>query len=81
LLTLRPNDLLLDRTYRRLWVSILISSFAGSTSPAVEYCGGPLRIIASLTDPAVLERILTARGGAEVYGPARGPPQGERALG
>jgi MFS family permease len=29
LLTLRPNDLLLDRTYRRLWVSILISSFGG----------------------------------------------------
>ena len=24
---LRPDDLLLDRTYRRLWSSILISSF------------------------------------------------------
>lgn len=29
LLTLKPNDLLLDRTYRRLWVSILVSSFGG----------------------------------------------------
>jgi hypothetical protein len=46
-----------------------------------EYCGGPVRIIASLTDPAVLDRILTARDGAELHGPARGPPQGELALG
>jgi hypothetical protein len=38
------------------------------------YCGGPVRIIASLTDPAVLDRILVARGGAELHGPARGPP-------
>ena len=46
-----------------------------------EYCGGPVRIIASLTDPAVLDRILDARNGAELHGPARGPPQGELALG
>jgi hypothetical protein len=46
-----------------------------------EYCGGPVRIIASLTDPAVLGRILAARGGAELHGPARGPPQVELALG
>jgi len=46
-----------------------------------EYCGGAVRIIASLTDPAVLDRILAARGGAELHGPARGPPQGELALG
>jgi hypothetical protein len=46
-----------------------------------EYCGGPVRIIASLTDPGVLDRILAARGGAELHGPARGPPQGELALG
>jgi hypothetical protein len=46
-----------------------------------EYCGGPVRIIASLTDPAVLACIVTARGGAELHGPARGSPQGELALG
>jgi hypothetical protein len=40
-----------------------------------------VRIIASLTDPAVLGRIITARDGAELHGPARGPPQGELALG
>jgi hypothetical protein len=43
--------------------------------------GGPVRILASLTEPAVLDRILTARGGAELHGPARGPPQGELAPG
>jgi hypothetical protein len=41
-----------------------------------EYCGGPVRIIASLTDPAVLDRTLAARGGVDLHGPARGPPQG-----
>jgi hypothetical protein len=46
-----------------------------------ERCGGPVRVVASLTDPAVLDRILAARGGAELHGPARGPPQGELALG
>jgi hypothetical protein len=46
-----------------------------------ERCGGPVRIIASLGDPAVISRILAARGGAELHGPARGPPQGELALG
>jgi hypothetical protein len=46
-----------------------------------EYCGGPVRIIASLTDPGALDRILAARNGAELHGPARGPPRGERALG
>lgn len=35
----------------------------------------------SLTDPGVLARILTARGGAELHGRARGLPQGELALG
>jgi hypothetical protein len=39
-----------------------------------ERCGGPTRILASLSDPAVLARILTARNGAELPGPARGPP-------
>jgi hypothetical protein len=39
-----------------------------------EYCGGPVRIIASLTDPAVLGRILAARGGAALHGPAQGEP-------
>ena len=29
---LRPGDLLLDRTYRRLWASILISSFGGQVT-------------------------------------------------
>jgi hypothetical protein len=46
-----------------------------------ERCGGPVRIIASLSAPAVLDRILAARGGAELHVPARGPPQGELALG
>jgi hypothetical protein len=46
-----------------------------------ERCGGAVRIIVALTDPDVLARILTARGGAELHGPARGPPQGELALG
>jgi hypothetical protein len=46
-----------------------------------ERCGGPVRIIASLTGPGVLDRILTARDGAELHGPVRGPPQGELALG
>ena len=46
-----------------------------------EYCGGPVRIIASLTDPSVLAPILAARGGAALHGPARGLPQGELALG
>jgi hypothetical protein len=46
-----------------------------------EYCGGPVRIIASLMDPGVLDRILAARNGAERHGPARRPPQGELALG
>jgi hypothetical protein len=46
-----------------------------------EYCGGSTRIIASPTDPAVLDRILAARHGADLHGPARGPPQGELALG
>jgi hypothetical protein len=45
-----------------------------------ERCGGPVRIIASLSDPAVIDRILGVRGGAELHGPARGPPQGELAL-
>jgi hypothetical protein len=40
-----------------------------------------VRIIASLTDPGVLDRILVARNGAELPGPARGPPQGELVLG
>lgn len=30
--TLAPNDLLRDRTYRRLWTSILISSFGGQVT-------------------------------------------------
>jgi hypothetical protein len=46
-----------------------------------EYCGGPVRIITSLTDAGVLDRILAARNGAELHGPARGPPQGALALG
>jgi hypothetical protein len=46
-----------------------------------EHCGVPPRILASLTDPAVLARILTARNGAELPWPARGPPQCEFALG
>jgi hypothetical protein len=37
-----------------------------------ERCGGPVRSLASLTDPAVLDRIVVARGGAELHGPARG---------
>src|SRR5207253_3330343 len=31
-LALRPDDLLLDRTYRRLWSSILISSFGAQVT-------------------------------------------------
>jgi hypothetical protein len=46
-----------------------------------ERCGGPVRVVASLTDRSVLDRILAARGGAELHGPARGPPQAELALG
>jgi hypothetical protein len=40
-----------------------------------------VQVVASLTDRSVLDRILAARGGAELYGPARGPPQAELALG
>jgi hypothetical protein len=40
-----------------------------------------VRIIASLTDAGVLDRILAARGRAELHGPVRCPPQGELALG
>ena len=32
LFTLAPTDLLRDRTYRRLWTSILISSFGGQVT-------------------------------------------------
>jgi hypothetical protein len=46
-----------------------------------ERCGAPARLIASLRDPAVVSPIPTARGGAALHGPARGPPQGEVALG
>ena len=46
-----------------------------------ERCGGPVRIIASLTDLAALERILAARDGVELHGPARAPPRGKLALG
>jgi hypothetical protein len=41
---------------------------------------GPVWILAGLADPAVLEQIMVARGGAARAG-ARGPPQGEHALG
>jgi hypothetical protein len=41
-----------------------------------ESCVGPVRIIASLKDPAVLGRILTARGGAELHGAGAGPAAG-----
>jgi hypothetical protein len=51
-------------------------------SPAARTAGDrPVRIIASLTDAGVLDRILAARNGAELHGPARAPPQGELALG
>lgn len=46
-----------------------------------EWCVGPVRSLASLTDPGVLDRIRAARNGAELHGPARGSPQGALALG
>jgi hypothetical protein len=69
-----------DRHKAKIWAQRLARVFRIDVTRC-ESCGGPVRIIASLTNPGVLDRILVARTGAELPGPARGPPQGERALG
>jgi hypothetical protein len=69
-----------ERQRAMTWAQRLSRVFKVDVSRCAR-CGGPTRIVASLTDPAVLDRILTARHGTELHGPARGPPQGELALG
>jgi hypothetical protein len=41
-------------------------------------CGGKLRVIASIEEPAVIERILDHLGPIDPAHPSRAPPQGDR---
>jgi hypothetical protein len=63
-----------------IWAQRLVGVFRIDVS-CRERCGGPTRVIAALRDPVERRRVLTACGGAGLHGPARGPPQGELALG
>ncbi len=51
---LRPDDLLRDRTYRRLWVSILISSFGGQVTMLALPLTAAVLLVASPTQMGLL---------------------------
>ena len=57
--------------HRRAWAGRVCSSaFSESTSNTATQCGGTLKIIAPIEEPAVIVRILTHLGL-----PARAPPR------
>ena len=56
-------------TYRRSWATLLARVFRIDVTTCAD-CGGPMKIIAALTDPSSIRRCLQGMGL-----PARAPPR------
>jgi hypothetical protein len=76
----RPDPTPAERRKAMTWAQRLSRVFKIEVTRC-ERRGGPVRLIASLSDPAIIDRVLAARGRAELHGPARGLPQGAVVLG
>ena len=67
------------RAYRLTWAALLARTF-GLELERCSICGGKMKVVAAVTDPASIQRYLEGTGHSPIIpgiAPARPPPQGE----